>query len=330
MTGIAIVGRGAMGTRHARALASLGRAADIRYVVARSPGPPLEAAPTALVIDDFNRVLRDDAVDVVAICTPTGTHRQLAVQALRAGKNVLLEKPIALTMADAREIAQEAHRAEGIVMVAHVVRFFEGYRLVRRDVAAGLLGEVLSARATRLSSAPDWADWLRNDAESGGMLVDFGIHDCDQVNLLLGRPLEVSAVQAVPGGPVESTIRYEGGRVGQVLSFSGLAPQVPFRSSIEIVGSHGVARYEFVAASHDRAEVSRYSLSTGDTAVSLDLAPEDPYATQYEYFLQCVATHAQPVECTTPEAIDALQVALAATRSRDSRRPVRVESHTSN
>lgn len=326
MTGIAIVGRGAMGSRHAHALAALGRADDIRYVVARSAGPSLAAAPLAPVSDDFNRVLRDSAVDVVALCTPTGTHRELAVQALRAGKSVLLEKPIALTLADAREIEREAHRSAGIFMVAHVVRFFEGYRRVQRDVAAGLIGEVHSARAARLSSTPDWAEWLHIDAESGGMLVDFGIHDFDQLNLLLGQPLEVSATQGAPQRPVESTVSYDGGRVGQVLSYSDLAPGLPFRSSIEVVGSHGVARYEFVAASHGSAEVSRYSLSTVDSEVSVALAAEDPYANQYEYFLRCVETTTHPVECPSSGAVVALDVALAATRSRASGERVRVGS----
>ncbi|MGV8852580.1 MAG: Gfo/Idh/MocA family protein [Rhodoglobus sp.] len=326
MTGIAIVGRGAMGSTHARALASLGRAEQIRYVVARSAGGEAEAAPAASVISDFEVVLNDPEIDVVSICTPTGTHRELAVSALRAGKNVLLEKPIALTMDDARAICGEAQRSGKVFMVAQVVRFFDGYRQLADDVAAGKLGRLVSARATRLSSKPDWADWLRDFAEAGGMLVDFGIHDFDQMNLLLGDPVEVSAIGAAVTGPVETTITYRDGGIGQVLSYADLPAGAPFRSSLEAVGTGGFAQYEYAAASPMSPAVSRYSLSALAQYSRVSLAAEDPYARQLQYFLDCVAREAEPGFCPMPSALVALDVALAATKSLELGLPVRLDS----
>lgn len=323
MTGIAIVGRGAMGSTHARALASLGRAEQIKYVVTRSLGGIAEAAPPASVINDFDVALNDPDIDVVSICTPTGTHRELAVRALRAGKNVLLEKPIALTMHDGRAIHEEALRSGKVFMVAQVVRFFDGYRQLRHDIAEGKLGTLVSARATRLSSTPDWAEWLRDYAEAGGMLVDFGIHDCDQMNLLLGEPIEVSATGTGPVGPVETTITYRDGGVGQVLSFADLRAGVPFRSSIEVVGTEGFAQYEYAAEalktggdeSSRFSRVSRYALAAAGHDTELHLDAEEPYARQFEYFLDCVAEGIEPGLCPTSSALTALEVALAATKS---------------
>lgn len=339
MTGIAIIGRGAMGATHARALASLGRAEQIKYVVARTAGGIAEAAPAASVIDDFDVVLNDSEIDVVLICTPTGTHRDLAVRALRAGKNVVLEKPISLTMDDGRAIHNEAVRSGKVFMVAQVVRFFAGYRQLADDVAAGKLGRLVSARATRLSSKPDWADWLRDFAEAGGMLVDFGIHDFDQLNLLLGEPVEVFAQgptdggvssgakkRTPPMGPVETTVTYRDGGVGQVLSFADLPAGVPFRSSLDVVGTGGYAQYEYVAETPESPTVSRYSLSAQAHESQILLGVDDPYVRQLEYFLDCVDEGVEPSVSPTLSALRALEVALAATKSLASGAPVRVDS----
>tara|TARA_R110002051_G_scaffold33172_1_gene74768 strand:- start:2050 stop:3006 length:957 start_codon:yes stop_codon:yes gene_type:complete len=309
--GIAIVGRGVMGTAHAQALAALGRAEQIRYVVARTLGATLEAAPRATVVDDLEIVLSDPDVHVVSICTPSGSHRELAVRALAAGKHVLLEKPIALTLEDSRAICDAAERSGTIFMVAHVVRFFEGYRLLARDIAAGKIGAPLSAQAVRAGSRPEWSDWLRNYSQAGGILVDFGIHDIDQLNLLLGDPVEVTATGPVPFGPIETTIRYRSGAVGVVRSFADLPTDEPFHSSIEVRGTAGVARYDFAAGSAEALENAE--------------AAEDPYARQWQYFLDCVAQGVAPEWCPPAAAVAALEVALAATKSLELGIPVRVK-----
>jgi predicted dehydrogenase len=243
-------------------------------------GGVAEAAPAASLIRDFNVVLNDPEIDVVSICTPTGTHRELAVRGLHAGKNVLVEKPIALTMDDAQVIHEEAPRSGRVFMVAQVVRFFAGYKRLRLDFNDGKRGSLLSARATRFSTTPDRADWLRDFAEAGGMLVDFGIHDCDQMNLFLGDPIEVSAIGAAATGPVETTITYRDGGIGQMLSYADLPSAAPFRSSLEVVGTAGFAQYEYAAESVNSSAVSRYSISADAQSSQVVLGAEDPYARQ--------------------------------------------------
>ncbi|MGV8876898.1 MAG: Gfo/Idh/MocA family protein [Rhodoglobus sp.] len=338
MTGVAIVGRGFMGKTHVSALATLGRAHDVRYIVARSGGEPVENAPAAKVVADFDIALNDPAVSVVSICTPTGTHRELAVRALRAGKNVLLEKPIALTLSDGLAIQHEAALAGTTFMVAQVVRFFDGYRQLRHDVAAGKVGRALSVRASRFGIKPDWADWLRDYAGAGGMLVDFGIHDFDQVNLFLGEPVHVSVAGSGTFGPLETTVTYRGGGIGQVLSYADTPEGLPFRSSLEILGTDGVARYDFAAEtektnSTDSSvfdEVSRYTLAAKEHDTTMYFDPHDPYARQFDYFFTCVETGAQPGLCTTPSAQRALEVALAAQQSCERQTPVSIASRVAN
>lgn len=293
MVTIAIVGQGYMGRTHAEAWSELGLGERIRYVCTPHPGAAFAHAPAARFVTDLETVLADPEVDILSVCTPTPSHADIAIRALDAGKNVLLEKPVALTVADAHAIAAAAERSSGTLMVAQVVRFFGGYRMLRESVQAGRLGGVLSVRARRLSAKPTWAAWIGDESVSGGVLVDFAIHDFDQANLFLGTPVSVRSVRGGGSGPVETTIEYAGGGIGQVLTYADMAPDFPFASSIEIVGSTGADGYQLPRP------------ADADT----------PYTSQAAYFLECVRTGVPPLLCPTESAILALQVSLAARQS---------------
>jgi predicted dehydrogenase len=323
MTTIAIIGQGYMGRTHAESWSNLGYGERIKYVCTPRPGKPLERAPKATFVTELDIVLRDPELDVISVCTPTITHRDITVRALQAGKNVLLEKPIALTMDDALAIQAAAEASGAVLMVAQVVRFFEGYRLLREDVAAGKLGTVLAARGRRLVNRPDWAEWWHDESKSGGVVVDFAIHDYDQMNLFLGEPVAVTCVSRGRLGPVETTIEYHGGGIGQVLSFADTLQGVPFTSSIGLVGSEGIADYEFSAGSPTEQVgtgealpgVNTYRLRAVNDAASVVIEGDAPYTRQAEYFLQCVDQGAQPELSTVASAIRALEVSLAAKES---------------
>ena len=99
---IAIVGAGRMAQTHAAAWSRAGLGDAIAYVVSPRARPQLEAAPHARWVKRLDDALADPAVDMLSVCTPTPTHAEIAIEALRRGRNVLLEKPIALTEADRR------------------------------------------------------------------------------------------------------------------------------------------------------------------------------------------------------------------------------------
>ncbi|MET0933617.1 MAG: Gfo/Idh/MocA family oxidoreductase [Mycetocola sp.] len=317
MTTIAIVGAGYMGRTHAAAWAALGYGGGIRYICSRRAGPGFAQAPNARLVTDLAIVLADPDVDIVSVCTPTTTHRDIAVRALNAGKHVLLEKPIALTIADAFAISAAASTSDRTFMVAHVVRFFEGYRRARDDVETGRIGSVLSARARRLITKPD-AAWWYDDEKSGGVVVDVGIHDFDQMNLFLGPPVAVTSTANDPLGPIETTIDYRSGAIGQVLTFAGVPAGAPFTTSLNLVGTLGLVDYEFSAdapTATGGTGVNAYRLSTSHGATNTTLTPLDPYQRQAEYFLECVRTGTDPDFSPTASAVRALEVALAARQS---------------
>jgi len=318
MTGIAIIGRGAMAHAHARAWSELGLGESILYVSTLTSGPPLPHAPRARFEPDLGVVLADPKVHIVSVCTPTPTHASIALRALRAEKSVLLEKPIALTFRDAVALRDEAARSAGVLMVAHVVRFFDGYRVIRESVEAGMLGAVLSVRAGRFSAAPRPSRWWHDESKSGGIVVDFSIHDFDQLNLFLGRPVAVTARRTRPAGPIEAVVDYERGGVGHVIGFMGMPPGFTFASTLDLVGAAGLATHGYSGALDSGVlsavpDTVRLQTSTGVTERLI--AAHNPYRNQAEYFLECVRAGSGPDLCSVDSAVLALAVALGARQS---------------
>jgi predicted dehydrogenase len=297
---IAIVGAGRMAQAHADAWSRAGLGDAIAYVVSPRTRPQLTAAPHARWVKGLDDALTDPAVDILSVCTPTPSHAELAIEALRSGRNVLLEKPIALTEVDAEAVAEAAQRSPGVLMVAHVVRFMRRYAALADRVAAGSVGRARAVRAVRLSSGPPGGSWFDDERRSGGILVDFAIHDFDQANLLLGTPVAVRSVRAGGSGfgaPVATTVEYADGGVAQVLSVADLPADSEFRSELDVVGTAGT----------DAASAA----DAGDP-------PDDPFLSQARYFLECVESQAEPSRCSTEHAIAALRVSLAARTSLES------------
>jgi len=325
---IAIVGQGAMARAHARAWSELGIGDRIRYVCAPRPAGPLEHAPRARFVTDLSAVLSDPEVDVVSVCTPTPTHAQIAIETLAAGKNTLLEKPIALTLTDALAIRSAAARSTGILMVAHGVRFFGGYSALRTTVESGALGRIYTANARRISTAPGPSPWWHDESKSGGVLVDFAIHDFDQLNLFLGEPSTVSARLVSTDGPYEATVEYNNGSVGRALSFMGMPNGVPFESAIDLLGSDGSASHVFTGALDsvgDRSGADSIRLLSSSGERRELVSSGNPYAAQAAHFLRCIEAGTPSSIAPTDAAVLALAVALASRASLVSGHTERVE-----
>ena len=273
MTGAAIIGTGFMGSVHAEALRRIG--VTVLGVVGSSPGRAAEQATSAglpLPYPDLGALLHDERVDVVHVCSPNHLHRDHALAALRAGKHVICEKPLAMNSAQAGELRDVA-RSSGLVhAVCFVNRFYPHCQEARARVESGAAGTV---RLVTGSFLQDWlakdTDWnWRLDPALGGSLRtvgDIGSHwldlagfiSCRRVESVVAdltttiptrfRPLDGPTVTftAAAGGPTEPTpidtedvagllIRFEGGARG-VLTLSQVSPGRKARLSFEISGS---------------------------------------------------------------------------------------------
>src|SRR5580700_612737 len=142
---------------------------------------------------EIDALLGDPRVDAVDICLPTSLHAPVAVAALRMGKHVLVEKPMALHAESCEGMLAAARSADRVLMVAQVLRFFPMYTVLYESVRSGGLGAPRFAAFRRRCAAPAWSEWLADPKQSGGGAFDLLIHDVDICLRLFGKPEWVSA-----------------------------------------------------------------------------------------------------------------------------------------
>jgi predicted dehydrogenase len=153
------------------------------------------SAPRARDVSDWRAVLDDDSIAAVVVCLPTGLHAEAARASFEAGKDVYLEKPLATTLADARD-AVAAWRASGrIGMLGFNHRFHPLVLEARSAVRKGWIGQPVVARMSSLSPPRELPAWKRRREEGGGALLDLGSHQADLARFLFGEEVrEVSAL----------------------------------------------------------------------------------------------------------------------------------------
>jgi predicted dehydrogenase len=151
------------------------------------------------VTTSWEELARDPEIDAVVIGTPNALHAPQAVSCLRAGKDVLVEKPMARTVSEADEMIRAAREAGSSLMVAHCWRFREEVRSLRERIVAGELGEIVKTKGYGLHQRWGPSGWFTDpELAGGGALLDMGVHAIDTTRYLLGDPTP-ARVEAVVG-----------------------------------------------------------------------------------------------------------------------------------
>ena len=250
---IALVGAGVIGTHHGLVISRLaGRVelvavADVDIVRAERLAAERGGRPYA----SLTGALAAEEIDVVVVCTPTGRHGEVAVEALRAGKHVIVEKPAEITVARTDEIIRARQRAGTLVTVISQHRFDPATEAMLAAVDRGELGRLTSGIASidwwRGQSYYDSGDWRGTWAlDGGGALMNQGVHTVDLLVAALGRPVEVFAytgtlaherieVEDVAVG----VVRFAGGALGVLHATTAAYPGLSAR--LQVHGDRGSA-----------------------------------------------------------------------------------------
>ena len=210
-----------MGRRHLDAIARI---------------PQIE--PLAIHGAGLASALRDPEIDAVDLCLPTDLHASVAIEALRAGKHVLVEKPMALDAASCHRIIAEAAKCDRILMVAHVLRFSPAYLALEKALPAET---VRSASLRRQCGRPDWAAWFEDAARTGGGVFDLLVHDTDMALHLFGSPQAISASGA--GDLICAKLHYAGGLAVEI-SGGWHTPSIPFSMEYTVVTDRTTVHYD--------------------------------------------------------------------------------------
>jgi predicted dehydrogenase len=267
MVRIGIVGVGFMGMIHYLAATKL-RGAKVTAVCSRDRkklagdwrGIRGNFGPAGTQMDlgkvkryaSFRDLLADPDIDLVDICTPTVLHQAMAVEALKAGKHVLVEKAIALDTRGADAMVKTAARAGRLLMVAHVLPFVPEFAWAAQTIQDRSYGKLLGGHFRRVISKPDWSADIGDAAKTGGPAVDLHIHDTHFIGLIAGMPRRVfsSGVVAPDGSVQYLTTNYLYGDGGPALSCSSGAVAMKsreFTHGFEIYLEKATLTYELGA-----------------------------------------------------------------------------------
>lgn len=210
--GIGVIGAGAIVKRHViayQSLPSLARLVAVADIDAKRSNEAKAAYGFAEALTDYRSLLSRSDVDVVDICAPAGLHCRMVVDALKAGKHVLCEKPIATTLADADAmIAAAAENAKLAASCVFQLRCETTHRRMRRLIQQGQIGRPLLAKVavkvkkspTYYTARPGAGSWK---VDGGGVLINQAIHQLDALISFLGEPVEASATMETFVHPID-------------------------------------------------------------------------------------------------------------------------------
>jgi len=279
--------------------------------------------------DALEALLGDPAVDAVYISSTNERHLAQALAAARAGKHVLCEKPLALTIADARQMV-DACREAGVVMgTNHHLRNAASIRTLKRLVADGAIGTPLAARVFHaVYLPPRLQGWrLTDPAAGGGVIFDITVHDADTLRFVLGSEVleatALSAMQGLASGTLEDAVmgvlRFENGVLAQFHDAFTIAHA---RTGLEL---HGTGGSLYATGVMTQEPVGQIILRRDGSEEQIAIeAPEDLYVRSVRLFDAAIRGEGQP-SASGEDGIRSLAVALAVRESAATGRVVPVE-----
>ncbi|MCK5024397.1 MAG: Gfo/Idh/MocA family oxidoreductase [Thermoplasmata archaeon] len=294
---IGIIGVGSMGKNHARVNSEMGilaGIADSDEATARS----LAERFGVKYFSDYRDMFA--SVDAITVATPTGTHFKIAMDAILAGKHVLVEKPICPSLEDSEKLVKAAEDAGIVLAVGQIERHNPVVKFARESIEQGRFGDIVSISARRVSTFP-------GRISDVGVLLDLGIHDIDVIRYLAQSP--VKSVYALGGkrqndkfeDHANILLEFESGIFGFV-EVNWLTPMKVRKLSITCLENYVELDYIKQSADVSSSQVSG-TLDTNDLyrlPIEFDirhvsLKKQEPLRNEHEDFIRAIETNTQPL-----------------------------------
>ncbi|MBQ9359318.1 MAG: Gfo/Idh/MocA family oxidoreductase [Abditibacteriota bacterium] len=293
----------------------------------------------ALAFDDYRRLIERPDIDAVHICTPNYLHAPIALEALEAGKHVLIEKPAASTLKDAEAIYAKAREKGLKAMSANCFRYITEATMLKSFVDKGQLGDIYycNVKAMRRRGIPPHGVFTNKALQGGGPLIDIGVHQLDLAIYLLGNPKPVRAsgfsvtrIGNTPGHAWAERGKWDHSKYdiedmacGLVHFENGLAMNVETSFAANI--REDVFRVSLMGTKGG-ADTKPFAIYTEDREVLLDCEPfmvpmTNIYAAEIDGFYQAIDADA-PVPVTPEETLNVLRIIDAIYRSAEEQREI--------
>lgn len=309
---IGLVGAGGIARMHLPGWRALGF--DVLVHSLDGLAPALAAQHGARAVDSLDELLA--GCDIVDVAAPTEAHRELVERAAAAGKHVVCEKPLALTVADGAAMVAACERAGVRLFPAHVVRYFPAYAELHTAVASGRLGTPAVQRFFRIGAKPRMP-WYYDRSRSGGIAMDQMIHDLDQARWIAGPVEAVYATEA--GGQagaattVQAILRHRSGTITHVNGVWG-DDALEFRTGFSVAGPSGLLEHD----SRRHPVLDYRGRRPADDSGPDYLPPVDAAASPYTFELADFARAIRdggPARVSAVDGVEAVRIASAVNRS---------------
>lgn len=278
---------------------------------------------------DYRRLLEMPEIDAVSVCTPNALHAPMTIDALHAGKHVLVEKPMAITIAEADAMVDAANRAGKFLMVEQAARFDPVSEVAKEILDSGRLGRVLVIKAALCHGGPEhWSPtgkWFFNKAEAGfGTMADLGIHKADLIRWLTGK--EASEVAGFMGTLEKSFSEVEDNAVAVMKFTDGTLGMLQASWTSKPVGDASLVAFcengvlqVWVDPNHPVV----VNVNTPHERLTPDIPGRSKWGGPYTYFVNCIQRGEKPF-VSGEEGRESLRIVLGAIESSQSKRVVQL------
>ncbi len=266
--------------------------------------------------DSITAMVNGCDIDVVDICTPTYMHHSMVMESLGCQKHTICEKPIALSLKDAREMLAEAEKQGVQLYIAQVLQFTKEVEILREAVQSGRYGKPLDAYFERLSACPRWAQdgWLFDVNKSGLLPYDLHIHDLDVIVSLFGKPqsYRFSSVQGADKSyPEQFRICYDYGdlQVGaEAAWFNADIPwtarwRVYFENGMLINDGNTLTAYQF-----DHGPVVFDTSDPVMVSTGINVPPCGWYYNELKHFCDCIRENKPSPHVSGQQLLDVMEI----------------------
>lgn len=323
MLKIGLLGRGSISYAHTKAYEKIENAKIVACCDIRPE--QLDDIKDARKYTDIDTFLAEEAgkLDYVDICLPTYLHAEASIKAMRAGFNVLCEKPMALNSNDADEMIRVSEETGKRLMIAHCTRFMGATQIMREEILKGEMGKVRNAEYFRQGGSREpmgYKNWFRDESLSGGAILDLQVHDVDAIRGLMGMP---DAVCAVGANVIPNSSGYD--EASSLFIYNNMHVFVKVDWSVEkdlynirttrINFDNG---YMFLDRTKGRTIFTKVD-ENGNVTDLTDKIDADMYYNEIVYYIDCLENNKPFDLCPVNESADAIRIVEAQKRSADLR-----------
>lgn len=328
---VGVIGVGAWGVNHVEAYRALPHA-EVFAVADSAPDRAEQIAATYTIphwFGNYEELCALEELDAVSIVTPESEHLKPVEAATRAGKHILIEKPIARSVSEVEEMIEAARRADVILMPGHLLRFETRYALIKEKLENHELGTVVSIQARRNRTKGNFRKYARAHP-----IFAVAVHDIDLLLWYAGsRVKRVRAYQRNIQGSqtpdvVWAILEFASGALG-IIETTWLTPdQVGIFSSdaLHLITDKGIASLDLVPGGLSFWLESGFLVPDVIGAPRIRGTVEGSLAAELSYFVSCVLKKEKPQVVTAEEALEGIRVAVALVESAEKEQDVVLES----